>query len=410
VFADPIGLEVIDDQATLEGAVALARSEGKYYFSWRKCREDYWWRSIHDLSSRNVKIAQALATVHLAFALPNSDFGDVLNGRKCVPLSTRPSCNRKIECDACISVYARPAKGNLLTSWAPPVFGNTPESEKRIVNDIVERGAVIFAEMQQEKEVVQRQGNGIDKLPGRMETYASSIAVRDHGLSVGEASERAGKASGDELPRPIVGVGYMGYGDIAKIEHRIDESYESASGRAFAYVNLGSSGLFSREVIIGKAKCAVENEKGFKDLSSEEQEKAILAEYERRVESIIMKIRTSIDSYLSAFSVYTKRMVVEAFAIFSMSHLFTPAIVGKFLPVIKEICKILEVNMESISSRGGWSEAEARDLIGTFRRLQQAQEEAQQAQKQAQKGGSASTRRRNTNWIHRRNIQNDKAS
>jgi hypothetical protein len=289
-----------------------------------------------------------------------------------MPLPTRPDCNRRIECGACISVFARPDDE---AGCAPGVSGHAPEDEKRLGEDIFKHGAVVFAEMQQREETVERRGKTEDKLPGRMVAYASSITVRDYGNSQEGMGDRIGKNKKDELSRSVVGVGYMGYGDMCKFDHKVEGDIPGCGGRVFAYVNLRNSSIFSRDKIMNTAAENAARNQGYVGLNEKQKEEAIMVAYTKIVQRLIVAVEHNVASYLSALSSYTKRLASELLAIFSMSHLFTADIVAKFSPVVKKICKILEVNMDTIASPG-WSETDAQELIGRFRSLEKERAES----------------------------------
>jgi hypothetical protein len=76
-------------------------------------------------------------------------------------------------------------------------------------------------------------------------------------------------------------------------------------------------------------------------------------------------LRQDVDGYLGAFSDDTKRLVGEILAVVSMSHLFTKSIVDGLLPVVRDMCNILEVNMENIQ-KVGLSDEQVKQLVGGF--------------------------------------------
>jgi hypothetical protein len=333
-----------------------ANEEGMFYFS---CRGDYWWRAIH--TCKNNEVLCALARTHLALALPSNE----LEVRRCTPLPTKLDPQRNVELDSCFSISARDIE------LKTPESNQNPQ-ELRILRDINERGAVIFAEMQQQKQtIVQESGNKIDKLPSRMDDYASFVAARDRGKpsrTNNEDDVHAGKKGRDEISRSVVGVAYHCYGEMSAIKQSA-HSYSgdlqdsvSARGTAVATVSLGN--IFKRENLVKQSK----NQTG--DVQADWK-----TAYEKIVSERINKLRQNIDGHLSTFSDDSKRLVGEILAVFSMSHLFTANIVNGFLPVVKDICKILEVNMENIQ-KVGLSDKQVEQIVGKFRNAEQKIENA----------------------------------
>jgi hypothetical protein len=318
-------------------AANAANEEGMFYFS---CRGDYWWRAVH--SYEDNKVLCALATTHLALSLPSSE----LEVRECTPLTTRLDAGRNIELDSCFSISA-----NNIELKAPE--NNQNPEELRILKNINRHGVMVFAEMQQQKQtIVDDDGVKIDKLPSRMDSYANFIGARDHGEQ--SKNVRAGKIEGDEIPRSVVGVAYYCYDDIGTIKQSAYshsgalQNSNSARGTAIATVSLG--GILKREEFIKQAK---------------EQTADWKPVYEKMVSEHISKLRQDVDRHLSAFSNDTKQLVSEILAVFSMSHLFTKNIVDRLLPVVQNICNILEVNMENIQ-KVGLSDEQVEQIVGKF--------------------------------------------
>jgi hypothetical protein len=321
-----------------------ANKEGMFYFS---CRGDYWWRTIH--TCNNDKILSALAIAHLAFALPSSE----LEVRKCTSLPTKLDAERNVELDSCFSAGED-------IELKDPEYNQNPE-ELRILRNINRRGVVVFAEMQQQKQTIQDDGTKIDKLPSRMDSYANFVATRDHGNP--SKGVRAGKIEYDEIPRSVAGVAYYCYGSMGTIKHSAHshsgalQDSNSARGTAIATVSLGN--ILEREKLVKQAKETT---------------------YEEGVLERIRKLRQDVARHLGAFSDDTKQLIGELLAVFSLSHLFTKNIVDGFLPVVKDICKILEVNMENIQ-KVGLSDKQVEQIVGRFRN---AEREIEQVKREAE--------------------------
>jgi hypothetical protein len=340
------------DEDIAAKAAEAANEEGMFYFS---CRGDYWWRAIH--TCKNDEILRALATVHLAFALPSNE----LEVRECLPLPTKLDPQRNVELDSCFSI-----SGGGIELKAPE--NNQNLQELRILKDIDARGVVVFAEMQQQKETIkEKDGSQVDKLPLRMDSYANFVATRDHGKLSKNA--RIGKNKEDEIPRSVAGVAYYCYDDVGTIKQSAHshsgalQGNDSARGTALATVSLGN--ILEREEIIKQAKEQADDPQvDWKPV------------YEGMVSEYINKLRQDVGRHLSAFSGGTKGLVGEILAVFSLSHLFTKNIVDGLLPVVQSICKILEVNMENIQ-KVGLSDKQAEQIIGKFRNAEERVREAE---------------------------------
>jgi hypothetical protein len=353
------------NRSRVRGTIALAQSEGIRYFS---CRGDYWWRALHTCDDAGV--INALARTHLALAFPNTG----LNVRGCTQLPTKPSAERKIEFDSCLSL----SNGDIgITS-----FGG-PQSEQCIAMDIARRGAVIFAEMQQRRKTVTLSNNSSrDELPLRLDDYASFAAARDHGNPSGRRGDvRSGKVDGDEISRSVVSLGYYCYGDRGRIERdansaanglRANDPQQAhhSRGDAFAMVSLGKAE--NRESVVTGARrrfhFPVNGE------LDRDQQRQVADEYDRIVLEKIQHLKSTVSDCLPGIDILTKELVGQILAVFSMSHLFTTNIVSEFSVVVQRMCSILEVNMENIR-KAGLSEEQVKNLLGNFDRVRVAEAE-----------------------------------
>jgi hypothetical protein len=397
--------------ADLEGLVSVAETQGGRYLTWRACRKDYWWRSIH--TTEDPEVLKALTETYLALALPKSLFH--LEDRKCRCLPTILTSERKLECDSRISFSARENDSQA----AAAITGS--KKAKGITKDIDNRGSVIFAEMQQKLNFVKKDGEKVDDISGRLRGYAGGVEYMDNGNPGARASDiRRDKAAGDVLSRPIIGVAFKCYGAWGDIESNIEGGSigTSASGRAFAEVSLGDIKTFDRGVLMQQAKKQVNEyvperlvmevgkqvgvgegqfesfeayEKAvmeqfesfeaykevvirqFEDVKAYE-ERLVIKAYEKLVLGKIKSLRGNVFTHLSRIGdEEVKQLVSEMLAVFSMSHLFTKNIVGGFLPVVKKICEILEVNMENAKILK-WDNEEIRAMIGEFYDSQELEE------------------------------------
>jgi hypothetical protein len=357
-----------------KGTIALAEEEGGRYFS---CRSDSFWRALHTCDNKN--ILNALATTHLALAFPETDLGTriytQLNAgvRTCTQLGTKPDFTRKIEFDSCFSI-----------SHSPNNTGQNGNNAMAncIANDINERGAVCFAEMQQRKQTKQKAKvtnaaeaeEGVDILPDRLGDYASFAVARDHGKPSGKSGDvRAGKIATDVTSRSVVGIAYYCYDGIATCKHSASSHavnllgrMNQARGDVLAMISLGRE--LNREKLLGAAiQSAVENPNG-----------DITEEYKKIVLGKVKALQKSVRNHLVGASNGIKKLVSEVMTVFSMSHLFTKAIVGGFLPVVQKMCEILEVNMDNIT-KVGLSDEQVKELFGVSEvkaKLEQAQARA----------------------------------
>jgi hypothetical protein len=222
----------------------------------------------------------------------------------------------------------------------------TPEN--RISADIIDRGAVVFAEMQQNKVA---EGNVADTMPYRLDNYANGLAFRDWGYAKpGKEKEkgkkdstsksgtptmddiRRGKRDGNIISRSIVGVAYQGYGTVAtKVWSDSHVLNGTSNGRAFASVSIGNVEDYAKKNFLKSGQTELD---------------------EKKVENEIKRLKGKISDLLPEFKQASQQLVGEVFAVFTMSHLFTKNIVANFLKEVQAMCKILEVNMDDIKKVG----------------------------------------------------------
>ncbi|MDR2737425.1 MAG: hypothetical protein LBB18_00585 [Puniceicoccales bacterium] len=345
------GAKISLSEEDIRDLVKKAKARQIYYFS---ARGDSMWRYIH--RSENSDVIKALATTHLALALSNKSIdSNFLQERKCEPLATVIDTARRLECDSCISISAgdgkttasnkknneRKIKNKKLEN---SVSIQPTTSEDRIAADIIDRGAVVFAEMQQNK--VAEGGVG-DTMPYRLHNYANGLAFRDWGYAKSAKEEgkrestgtstnvddiRRGKQDENIISRSIVGVAYQGYGTVAaKVWSDSHVPSGMSKGRALASVSIGDVKDYAREKFLKSGKTELDEEK---------------------VQNEIDSLKGKINDLLPQLKKASKQLVGEVFAVFTMSHLFTKNIVAKFLPVVQTACKSLEVNMDDIKKVG----------------------------------------------------------
>lgn len=322
----------------IQGAVDLAHKEKLFYLS---CRPDAMWKELRN--SKDPDIIRALVKADLEIAFPRC----TLDLRNCKSIDVRFSRERRLECDSCYSINS----GDIYISACPApnvtIKNITTKNTKFcIVNDIHERGAIVIAEMQQQEEFVEsHQETGTiktDILPFRMENYARGAAFRDWGAgnNYDDTDIRSGKKIGDTVSRSTVVLGYCGYGELGTICRN-----DTANSLTAELVNFN-------ECIRGD----------------------VLVTFNL---GPIQGRRQSFESFKKKFHEKIKifsQQTQEVLMIFAASNLLTAEIVKNFTTVSQKICKILEVNMESISKRLSHEDVEA--LLGRFKSVEEAEARA----------------------------------
>jgi hypothetical protein len=351
---NPNNVSAIDIETAAEVA-AFAGENKDFYFS---CRSDYFWRKLHTCDDEN--IINALATTHLALAFPNTDLGM----RTCKKLDTRLDQIKKLEVDSCFAILPKTEQNEIVT--ATRVAGKN--NEKFVANDINERGAVCFAEVQQQKQTAELPDRGrgkvtVDILPSRLATYANFAATRDHGNPSTAEDARNDKRPEDGIfSRSIVGVAYYCYENIGTFKHNVSncvanlsENVSQVCGRALTMVSLGRQ--INKKTLLGKAKKVAVN--------VDEHKK-----YDEIVLGKVKALQKSVCDHLVGADNEVKKLASEVIAVFSMSHILTPGIVESFSKVVQDMCKILEVNMENIQ-KAKLSDEQVKELFGAFRTVDQ---------------------------------------
>ena len=281
-------------------------------------------------TSDDQQVIKALATAYMAFALPEVKVdGALLKSRKCWTIETKLNVDRGIECDSCVVVGGEENSKKITKKGDNDVVTD----QQSIFKDIRKRGAVVFAEMQQEKVGDEEVS---DTLSYRLGMYADALSYRDWGHRTREKSKRnirPGKLDGTEISRSIVGVGYSGYNDIGRkspVRTFVDgEDPSLVRGKSLAVVGLG------RRQGAPLTKQNVESLK-------RQAEKLINRDIPKEV----------------------RRQVTEIFVIFSASHLLTIEIVKTFSDVAKKFCEILEVTKEKVDGLSLGTVVSHRDFSG----------------------------------------------
>jgi hypothetical protein len=111
-----------------------------------------------------------------------------------------------------------------------------------------------------------------------------------------------------------------------------------------------------------------------------------LNSYELLVKNKIHAIATTVGQMCPSLGATAQKLVSEVLAVISMSYLFAKRIVGEFSEIIRNMCKILEVNMNNINriqTVVSAEDVEVKALIGNFRSVEKLQAENQREREEA---------------------------
>ncbi|MDE6431897.1 MAG: hypothetical protein K2L13_00690, partial [Opitutales bacterium] len=375
--------------AWIDNLSEFAQSEGMYYFS---CRGDTAWKKL-----RNSDLACRLVSVDLELALP------ILNPqlKKCrqcsINLGADVTGNRKFACD---SLYSFSAENIEISSNSNNGLNRDDKSSQTVsdaefvIKDLATRGGIVIAEMQQIHNKIawkdlpedpDEDTYQVDDMPHRLELYANMATIADSGKTENEEDLRYDKNPGDETARSVISTAYCCYDSFGKhstgisVPTRPFTEGASTRGTVITKVNLGkkrtkenffkeklSSGFydpnaFSEQIVEKGMGAMLREDQGFRDM------------YTFMLEDEIGQCKEAMEGFSD--------IAKETLIIYAMSDLLIPDVVKNFSESAKEVCKLLEVNMENV--KAGTSPDEIKAMVDGFSAVKAARERAKSAEARA---------------------------